>query len=66
MRNRTEIKIFKQCTSVPAMPCGGEDTHGNSFHHTQEIVEDAAFCWLGPIFFFLLGGKIVIEADVCT
>jgi Kef-type K+ transport system membrane component KefB len=41
-----------------------QDVHGNSFHHTQEIVEDAAFQWLGPVFFFLLGGKIIIEVDV--
>jgi Kef-type K+ transport system membrane component KefB len=43
-----------------------EDLHGehlNAYHHTQEVIEDAAFKWLGPLFFFNLGKKLIIVPE---
>lgn len=36
----------------------------NSYHHVNEIVESAAYSWIGPIFFFNLGSKIIIKASL--
>jgi Kef-type K+ transport system membrane component KefB len=39
------------------------DEHLNAYHHTQECIEDAAFKWLGPLFFFNLGKKLIIVPE---
>lgn len=39
------------------------DTHG-SFRDTKRIIDNAAFSWLGPVFFIALGGRVVIDADI--
>ncbi len=36
----------------------------NSFNDTRRIVDSAAFTWLGPVFFVLLGTKLVLEWDI--
>lgn len=36
----------------------------NVYHHVKDIIEDAAFQWLGPIFFLNLGSQILIKADL--
>lgn len=32
-----------------------------NYQHVKGIIEDVAFTWLGPIFFVVLGGKIVFD-----
>merc|ERR1719491_241167 len=38
--------------------------HGNVYNHVKEILENAAFCWVGPIFFIHLGSQIKVEVDI--
>jgi len=41
-----------------------EERWTNVFHHVKDIIEDAAFCWIGPIFFLNMGAQIKIRADL--
>ena len=41
----------------------GKSTHG-SFRRTKTIIDNAAFSWIGPIFFVDLGTKIVFDWDI--
>ena len=45
-----------------------ESPHGkrriNVFEETKRIVDNAAFCWVGPVFFVDLGAKIVFDWDL--
>lgn len=36
----------------------------NVYKETKRIVDDAAFCWIGPIFFVDLGAKILFDWDL--
>ena len=36
----------------------------SSYRRTKEVVDNAAFSWIGPIFFVELGTKIVFEWDI--
>lgn len=39
-------------------------TDVNVYRKTKRIVDDAAFCWVGPVFFVDLGAKILFEWDL--
>jgi Kef-type K+ transport system membrane component KefB len=41
-----------------------EEERENSYFHVKAVLESAAFCWLGPIFFIHLGSQIKIEVEV--
>ena len=36
----------------------------NAYAETKRIVDDAAFCWVGPVFFVDLGAKILFDWDL--
>jgi len=36
------------------------------FEETKRIVDNAAFCWVGPVFFVDLGAKILFDWDLLT
>eukprot|EP00927_Polykrikos_kofoidii_P019873 TRINITY_DN19315_c0_g2_i1.p1 TRINITY_DN19315_c0_g2~~TRINITY_DN19315_c0_g2_i1.p1 ORF type:complete len:617 (+),score=79.62 TRINITY_DN19315_c0_g2_i1:85-1935(+) len=36
----------------------------NTYDHTLHTIEDAAYCWLGPLFFVNLGASIPIDGEV--
>ena len=36
----------------------------NVFQETKRIVDNAAFCWVGPVFFVDLGAKILFDLDL--
>jgi Kef-type K+ transport system membrane component KefB len=42
----------------------GETEKYNCYEHVKHVVESAAFCWLGPIFFIHLGTQIEIEIEI--
>ncbi len=37
---------------------------GNVYAETKRIVDNAAFCWIGPVFFVDLGAKILFDWDL--
>ncbi|MCH9696330.1 MAG: cation:proton antiporter [Gammaproteobacteria bacterium] len=39
-------------------------TQGNVYKETKRIVDNAAFCWIGPVFFVDLGAKILFDWDL--
>ena len=42
----------------------GQPVTENVFAETKHIVDNAAFCWIGPVFFVDLGAKILFERDL--
>jgi Kef-type K+ transport system membrane component KefB len=42
------------------------DDGGNTFQHTLHFIENAAYGWLGPVFFLNLGASIIIDLDVLS
>ena len=42
----------------------GQPVSTNVFAETKRIVDNAAFCWVGPVFFVDLGAKIIFEWDL--
>ncbi len=45
----------------------GNKTEGdNVFEETKRIVDNAAFCWIGPVFFVDLGAKILFDWQLLT
>jgi hypothetical protein len=42
------------------------DDGGNTFQHTLHFIENAAYCWLGPVFFLNLGASIIIDLDILS
>ncbi|MEL6446494.1 MAG: cation:proton antiporter [Pseudomonadota bacterium] len=40
------------------------DDERDSFIETRGIVDNVAFTWLGPVFFVLLGSKLVLDWDI--
>lgn len=42
----------------------GDSHEGNCYEHVKEILENAAFVWLGPIFFIQLGTEIKIDPKI--
>jgi Kef-type K+ transport system membrane component KefB len=43
----------------------GDDAEGkNTYQHTFNQIEAAAYGWLGPVFFLKLGATIIIEGDI--
>jgi Kef-type K+ transport system membrane component KefB len=36
----------------------------NIYNHVKDIVDNAAFCWLGPVFFLHLGAQIEMSVDI--
>jgi len=42
----------------------GQPVHSNVFEETKRIVDNAAFCWIGPVFFVDLGAKILFDWDL--
>ena len=42
----------------------GEDNAESSHERTKQVIENAAFSWIGPIFFVELGTKIVFDAEI--
>lgn len=36
----------------------------NYYEHTRKVVDNIAFSWIGPVFFVVLGTKIVFEWDI--
>eukprot|EP00927_Polykrikos_kofoidii_P079246 TRINITY_DN7602_c0_g1_i3.p1 TRINITY_DN7602_c0_g1~~TRINITY_DN7602_c0_g1_i3.p1 ORF type:complete len:548 (+),score=66.58 TRINITY_DN7602_c0_g1_i3:185-1645(+) len=43
---------------------GGSVRKKNTYDHTLHTIEDAAYCWFGPIFFVNLGATIPLQMDV--
>lgn len=38
---------------------------GIDFHkHTHNVIDNVAFSWIGPVFFIVLGTRLVLEADI--
>jgi Kef-type K+ transport system membrane component KefB len=44
----------------------GRPVEFNVFHQTKRIVDNAAFSWVGPVFFVDLGAKIVLDWDLLS
>ena len=44
----------------------GQPVQSNVFAETKRIVDNAAFCWIGPVFFVDLGAKILFDWDLLT
>jgi len=44
----------------------GRPVEFNVFAETKRIVDNAAFCWVGPVFFVDLGAKILFDWDLLT
>jgi len=44
----------------------GRPVHSNVFAETKRIVDNAAFSWVGPVFFVDLGAKILFDWDLLT
>ena len=44
----------------------GQPVESNVFAETKRIVDNAAFCWIGPVFFVDLGAKILFDWDLLT
>jgi len=44
----------------------GQPVESNVFAETKRIVDNAAFCWIGPVFFVDLGTKILFDWDLLT
>lgn len=42
----------------------GQPVRKNVFEETKRIVDNAAFCWVGPVFFVDLGAKIFLDWDL--
>jgi len=42
----------------------GRPVSKNVFAETKRIVDNAAFCWVGPVFFVDLGAKILFDRDM--
>jgi len=42
----------------------GQPVLRNVFEETKRIVDNAAFCWVGPVFFVDLGAKILFDWDL--
>jgi len=42
----------------------GQPVASNVFAETKRIVDNAAFCWIGPVFFVDLGAKILFDWDL--
>jgi len=42
----------------------GQPVHSNVFAETKRIVDNAAFSWVGPVFFVDLGAKILFDWDL--
>ena len=42
----------------------GQPAHSNVFAETKRIVDNAAFSWVGPVFFVDLGAKILFDWDL--
>ncbi len=42
----------------------GGDRQANLYESTKAIVDNAAFTWIGPVFFVVLGSKIVFDWDI--
>lgn len=41
-----------------------QDVNRNSYFETKRIVDNAAFAWIGPVFFVQLGGHLVFDWDI--
>mmetsp|Transcript_13861 Transcript_13861/g.25865 ORF Transcript_13861/g.25865 Transcript_13861/m.25865 type:complete len:491 (-) Transcript_13861:47-1519(-) len=55
--------LDKEYFEIPANGHGGSH---NCYEHVKEILENAAFVWLGPIFFIHLGTDIKIDPDIVS
>jgi Kef-type K+ transport system membrane component KefB len=44
----------------------GQAVSTNVFAETKRIVDNAAFCWIGPVFFVDLGAKILLDWNMLT
>ena len=44
----------------------GRPVEFNVYAETKRIVDNAAFCWVGPVFFVDLGAKILLDWDLLT
>jgi Kef-type K+ transport system membrane component KefB len=44
----------------------GRPVEFNVYAETKRIVDNAAFCWVGPVFFVDLGAKILFDWDLLT
>ena len=40
------------------------DSEESSYRGTRRIVESAAYSWIGPIFFVVLGARVVLDVDL--
>lgn len=40
------------------------DESRNSFVETRAVIDNVAFTWLGPVFFVLLGSKLIFDWDI--
>ncbi len=41
-----------------------EAASGSTYEMTRRIIDNVAFSWIGPVFFVVLGTKLVFEADL--
>lgn len=42
----------------------GQPVESNVFAETKRIIDNAAYCWIGPVFFVDLGAKILFDWDL--
>lgn len=55
------LVLEKEYYELPGTGHGGSH---NCYDHVKEIIENAAFVWLGPIFFIHLGTEILIDPEI--
>ena len=41
-----------------------DEPHKNHYESTRKIIDNVAFSWIGPVFFVLLGARLVIDVDL--
>ncbi len=41
-----------------------QDDHADSYLDTKRIIDNAAFAWIGPVFFVELGAQLVFDWDI--
>lgn len=51
--------------NVPGVILGEEDDEApEDYNNIKRIVDNVAFVWIGPVFFVVLGGKIIFDLDL--
>ena len=41
-----------------------ERDEAGSYHDTKRIIDNIAFSWIGPVFFVVLGTRLVLDVDI--